>query len=70
VFFRNSQQQEHCKKGSQFFRPQPGCQLLNSPWPGINFFTVNVVHVIHNIGQTPETFNTFEDPVEQRDVTN
>jgi hypothetical protein len=25
----------HCKKGSRFSRPQPGCHLLNSPWAGI-----------------------------------
>ena len=23
------------KKFLQFFRPQPGCHLPNSPWPGI-----------------------------------
>ncbi len=23
------------KKGSRFFRPQPGCHLPNSPWMGI-----------------------------------
>ncbi len=27
--------QLHCKKGYQFFRPQPGFHLPNSPWPGI-----------------------------------
>ncbi len=25
----------HCKKGYRFSRPQPGCHLPNSPWPGI-----------------------------------
>ncbi len=25
----------HCKKGSPFSRPQPGCHWLNSPWAGI-----------------------------------
>jgi hypothetical protein len=25
----------HCKKGYPFSRPQPGCHLPNSPWPGI-----------------------------------
>jgi hypothetical protein len=25
----------HCKKGQRFSRPQPGCNLQNSPWPGI-----------------------------------
>ncbi len=25
----------HCKKGCRFSRPQPGCHLPHSPWPGI-----------------------------------
>jgi hypothetical protein len=25
----------HCKKGCRFYRPQTGCHLPNSPWPGI-----------------------------------
>ncbi len=25
----------HCTKGYRFSRPQPGCHLPNSPWPGI-----------------------------------
>jgi hypothetical protein len=29
------QLQMHCKKGWQFFHPQQGCHLPNSPWPKI-----------------------------------
>ncbi len=25
----------HCKKSKRFSRPQLGCHLPNSPWPGI-----------------------------------
>jgi hypothetical protein len=39
----------HCKKGKPFSRPQPGCHLPNSPWPGIiKFFPVSLC-LVHKL---------------------
>ncbi len=35
VIFASKNATLHRKKGYRFSRPQPGCQIPNSPWPGI-----------------------------------
>ncbi len=35
VYVRSGMHENTVKKGQWFSRPQPGCHLPNSPWPGI-----------------------------------
>jgi hypothetical protein len=50
----------HCKKGYRFSRPQPGCHLPNSPWPGIiKLFPAREVWLVTSRLGTGKTITFF-----------
>jgi hypothetical protein len=54
----------HCKKDYQFSRPQPGCHIPNSPWPGIiKFFRAReslVSDIPAGEGKIADLFTVYE----------
>ncbi len=53
----------HCKKGYRFSRPQPGCHLSNSAWPGI-IKRVRLVTSRLGTGKTITFFNSVCSPTQ------